>query len=239
MNQPNQHKSVSKGVILAGGMGTRLYPVTYEIPKPLLPVKRKPIVNYLVDLFQEQGIKNIALLINKGFREEFDWWKKRYYPKKKIEFFEEKKPLGTFGGIWFLKDWISNSPFFLTNGDELKKINLKKMIEFHNQRQVIGSIALVRVADPENYGVVISKNGFIQKFLEKPKKPPTNYVSSGLYLLNPEIFQYHSGPRFSMIETDIFPKLVREKKLAGYKFKGNWMDCGNFSRWEKAIHHWK
>ena len=71
---------VKKAVILAGGKGTRLYPITYEIPKPLLPVKKKPIINYLVDLFFTQGIENVIVLINKGFRNDFDWWKERYYP---------------------------------------------------------------------------------------------------------------------------------------------------------------
>ena len=90
-----------RAVILAGGKGTRLYPVTKEIPKPLLPIKRKPIINYLVDLFQGQGIKEITVLINKDFREEFDWWQKRYYSKNKIKLVQESKPLGTFGGFVF------------------------------------------------------------------------------------------------------------------------------------------
>jgi len=68
-----------KAIILAGGKATRLYPITYEIPKPLLPVKKKPIINYLVDLFCSQGIKDITVLINKDFREEFDWWQKRIH----------------------------------------------------------------------------------------------------------------------------------------------------------------
>ena len=78
-----------KAVILAGGKGTRLYPITYEIPKPLLPVKRKPIINHLVDLFLEQGIRDIAVLVNKEFKDEFEWWEKRYYPKHKILIQEE------------------------------------------------------------------------------------------------------------------------------------------------------
>ena len=106
-----------KAVILAGGKGTRLYPITKEIPKPLLPIKRKPIINYLVDLFQEQGIEKIAVLISNDFREDFEWWKKRYYPKNKIKLVEETRPLGTLGGLYFLKNWISQKPFFFTNGD--------------------------------------------------------------------------------------------------------------------------
>jgi len=234
-----------KAIILAGGKGTRLYPVTYEIPKPLLPVKRKPIINYLVDLFLEQEIKEIAILINKDFREEFDWWQKRYYPSANsgqipsIKFFEEKEPLGTFGGLWYVKKWVKNSPFFLTNGDELKKIDLKKMNAHHLRFPVLATIALVKVPDPQNYGVVLCKNGLVEEFIEKPAEPPTRFINSGLYLFSPEILQSHPGPKFTMVETDIFPQLAKEQKLAGFKFNGKWMDCGNFIRYEDAIKKWK
>lgn len=227
-----------KAVILAGGKGTRLYPITYEIPKPLLPVKRKPIINYLVDLFLSQGIKDIAVLINENFKEEFKWWKKRYYPNQKILFLKEKKPLGTFGGLFYLKEWIGNSLFFLTNGDELKEIDLKKMAEFHFQKPVLATIALVSVPDPKNYGVVICKNGLVESFVEKPKDPLSNFINAGLYLFSPEIFKFHPGPKFSMVETDLFPKLAKEKKLAGFKFNGKWWDCGTWERYEKALKYW-
>lgn len=228
-----------KAIILAGGKGTRLYPITYEIPKPLLPVRRKPIINYLVDLFLGEGIKEIAILINEAFGEEFEWWKKRYYSNQKILFLKEKKPLGTLGGLFYLKDWISDNLFFLTNGDELKKIDLKRMAEFHFQKSVLATIALVKVSNPKHYGVVLCENGFVKRFLEKPKEPPSNYINSGIYLLSPEIFKFHPGPRFSMIETDLFPKLAKEKKLAGFKFNGQWLDCGTWGRYKKAIKEWE
>jgi NDP-sugar pyrophosphorylase family protein len=232
-----------KAVILAGGKGTRLYPITYEIPKPLLSVKKKPIINYLVDLFLKQGIKEIAILINKGFKKEFDWWQKRYYSSAgsggvKIKILEEKRPLGTLGGLFYLKNWISDSPFFLSNGDELKKINLVKMNKYHAKFPVLATIALVKVPDPQNYGVVICRNGLVEEFVEKPKKPPTKFINSGFYLLSPEIFNYHPGPKFSMFETDIFPVLAKEKKLSGFKSNGKWMDCGTFERYEQALKNW-
>ncbi len=234
-----------KAVILAGGKGTRLYPVTKEIPKPLLPVKRKPIINYLVDLFYFSGIKDIAVLINKEFKEEFKWWQKRYYPEASseqvpnIDFFEEPEPLGTFGGLWYLKNWIANGPFFLSNGDELKEIDLFQMAAFHQKLGTVGTIALVKVPNPQNYGVVLCSSNMVKRFLEKPKEPPSDYINSGLYLLSPEIFEYHEGPKFTMIEKDIFPKLAKEGKLAGFKFQGKWMDCGTWERYSEALEKWR
>jgi len=228
-----------KAVILAGGKGTRLYPITYEIPKPLLPIKKKPIINYLVDLFLKAGIKEIGVLISQDFEKDFDWWKKRYYPKKKIKFFKEKKPLGTLGGLYYLKKWISKHNFFLTNGDELKKIGLKKMESFHEKTGKLATIALIKVKNPQDYGVVVCKNGIVDKFLEKPKNPPSKYINSGLYMFSPEIFKYHPGPKFSMIEKDLFPKLAKKGELAGFKFKGKWTDCGTWDRYESSIKMWK
>ena len=229
----------TKAVILAGGKGSRLYPITYEIPKPLLPVKRKPIINYLVDLFFGHNVSSIFVSIDQNFRDEFDWWKKRYYPGKKISFSEETEPLGTFGGLWNLKSELASAPFFFTNGDELKQIDLSKMKEFHQKQGCLGTIALVKVPDAHNYGVVLcDKQGLVKEFLEKPENPPSKYISSGLYLLSPEIFDYHPGLKFSMIEKDLFPKLAQESKLSGFKFKGQWMDCGTWERYENGIKKW-
>ena len=227
-----------KAVILAGGKGTRLYPVTKEIPKTLLPVNRKPIINYLVDLFHFQGVKEIGILINKDFKDDFDWWKKRYYSNNlpKVTIFEEETPLGTFGGLYLLKEWSSGSPFFLTNGDELKKVNLKKLVDFHEERSSVATIALVKVPNPQHYGVVVCKEGRVEKFLEKPKDPPSQYINSGLYFFSPEIFNYHPGvPKFLMTEKDIFPKLAEEGRLSAIELEGEWEDCGTWERYNQAI----
>jgi len=224
-----------KAVILAGGKGTRMYPVTKEIPKPLLPIKRKPIINYLVDLFLEYNIKDIAILISEEFKDDFYWWKKRYYESKNIMFVQEKQELGTFGGLIYLKDWIGKSCFFMTNGDEIKKIDLNKMAEFHKTLNLPATISSVKVPDPENYGVVITDQGRVKEFLEKPANPPSQYINSGLYLFSPEIFNYHPGPKFLMTEIDLFPKLAKEGKLAGFEFEGEWSDCGTWERYGKLI----
>lgn len=227
-----------KAVILAGGKSTRLYPVTREIPKPLLLIKRKPIINYLVDLFLLYEIKEIAVLINKEYKEDFIWWKKRYYPESNIVFVEETEPLGTFGGLWLLKDWIKNDSFFLTNGDELKEIDLGKMVSFHDTIKPVITIGLVEVPNPKDYGVAICEGDKIKEFIEKPQNPPSNYINSGIYLLSSDIFKYHTGPKFLMIEKDIFPVLAKEGKLAGFKFSGKWTDTGTWDRYSSALDNW-
>jgi len=102
---------------------------------------------------------------------------------------------------------------------------------------------LVKVPNPEEYGVAVLNEPHIIEFLEKPQKPPTNLISSGLYLIQPEALDYFSerlkaGQEFLMIEKDLFPRLAQDRKLVAYKSSGKWYDCGNLARWERAIKEW-
>ncbi len=232
-----------KGVILAGGLGTRLHPVTLEMPKPLLTVKRKPILNHLLDLFGRHGIDESLVLVNKNHTEDFQWWQKRYEKelKGKLELVAEPEPLGTFGGLKLFSDKL-NEAFILSNGDELKDFDLSALIAAHkaNPAKPAATIALVKVEKPSDYGVPVMEGDAIKEFLEKPLNPPSDFVSSGIYILEPEVFQYADWNKgFLMIEKDIFPKLAAAGKLAGHKFpNARWYDCGTFARWEKAIKEW-
>lgn len=244
-----------KAIILAGGQGTRLYPVTLEIPKPLLTIKRKPIATHLVELFRDHGVKEVRLIIRPQDRDEFEWWRKRWSDAMagvEVGFEEETKPMGTIG-YWahVLRNWTKDEPFFLTNGDELKGVDLTAMAAHHNKTGGLATIALVEVPNPQEYGVAVLEGDMIVQFLEKPQNPPTNLINSGLYIVDPAVIRYlkptlsqaegrnlESAEKFLMIEKDLFPYLAQDKKLAAYKAAGQWFDCGNLQRWEKAIKEW-
>ncbi|UZE93257.1 MAG: nucleotidyltransferase family protein [Candidatus Nealsonbacteria bacterium] len=229
-----------KGFILAGGEGTRLYPLTLEIPKPLLPVGKIPVITYLVDLYLKYGIDDIKINVQKKHLEDFYKWKATYFPREKIEFIVELKPSGTFTPIAkkLSPKWFSRA-IVVSNGDELKELNLKKMISFHKKKKALVTIGLVKVKNPEAYGSVRMKGEKIIEFGEKSKKPLSFYINSGLYIMNPKIKKYFpKKAKFAMLETDLFPRLAKEKKLFGYKWKGKWMDVGTWKRWEEAIRNW-
>ncbi|OHA49524.1 MAG: hypothetical protein A2991_04225 [Candidatus Terrybacteria bacterium RIFCSPLOWO2_01_FULL_58_14] len=229
-----------KALILAGGKGTRLHPVTLETPKPLLTVRKKPILNYLVELFLEQGIYDIGISISAEHKEDFHWWYRRWWRDYPFRFFEEIEPMGTWGALIGSAHFVRNEEFFVTNGDELKRVDLKAMREFHRAHGAPATIALVEHPEPKNYGVAVMDGQRIREFVEKPEHPPTNLISSGLYLFTPEVFAYHdfSRPKFAMLEHDLFPKLAAEGKLHGFPYRGQWYDCGTFERWQKAIEEW-
>lgn len=229
-----------KGVILAAGEGTRLYPLTLEIPKPLLPVGKIPVITYLVELYLKYGINDIKINIQKKHLEDFYRWKATYFPREKIEFIVEAKPSGTFTPIAkkLNPKWFSGA-IIVSNGDELKELNLKKMIEFHKRKRALVTVGLVKVKNPQPYGSVKMKGDKIIEFIEKSKKPPSLYINSGLYIINPGVRKYFpKRARFCMLETDLFPKLAKERKLFGYKWKGKWQDVGTWKRWEQAIKNW-
>ncbi len=240
-------KKIKKAIILAGGKGTRLYPVTLETPKPLLTVNKKPIINYLIDMFQRHGVEEIAITAREGDLEDFSWWQKRWQNGLggvKVNLVAEKEPMGTLG-FWAheLHAWTGNEPFFLTNGDELKEVDLTEMAEHHARAGGLATIAAVEVPNPHEYGVIVFDGHHVKEFLEKPENPPTKFISSGLYLLDPKVREQvlekvNAGQKFLMIEKDLFPKLAAERKLAVYKSSGRWFDCGNLERWEKAIKEW-
>ena len=232
-----------KAIILAGGLGTRLRPVTYEIPKPLLTVKKKPILNHLINLFIRHGIHEIGIVVARPHEADFLRWQKTWkgeMPDEKISIFFEEKPSGTFGWLKHLRGWLGKEKFILSNGDELKDFDLGELKTFHEKHKPVATIALVKVPNPEEYGVPVLNGHHVKEFLEKPKNPPTEFISSGLYILEPSVFDYADLTKdFLMIEKDVFPKMAAERKLLGFKVEnGRWFDCGNLERWEKAIREW-
>ncbi len=231
-----------KALILAGGKGTRLRPITYEIPKPLMPIHGRPIMAHLLELFQKYKITDIILSV--GYLKEMikDYFKDGSQYGLRISYVEEDGPLGTAGPIKLANrlGLLSNKIFIVSNGDELKEIDIKEIVNFHKKNKVLATIALTQVEDPAIYGVAEMKGNKIIRFVEKPKpgEAPSNLINAGFYILDPRIIDLIPDG-LSMLEKDVFPKLAVQGRLAGFHFKGQWFDTGNMERYEKAIKEWK
>jgi NDP-sugar pyrophosphorylase family protein len=237
------HKSFGKHVpqsamILAGGIGTRLRPITYEIPKALIPIQNKTLTEHLFDLFKKYGITDVTLAVGYMKGKIKDYFGDGTKFGLNISYMEENKPLGTAGPIKKMKHRITGS-FIVSNGDELKDINIEEMYKQHKSTSALATVALTTVSNPSAYGVARLDGNKIIEFVEKPRKEdaPSNLINSGFYILEPEIIDYIPDG-FSMIEKDVFPKLAREGKLFGYPFSGQWFDTGNMERYEKALKNW-
>ncbi len=229
-------KSVTKAFVLAGGIGTRLRPFTYEIPKPLLPVKGRPILEYNIRNLAEHGVKEIVLGV--GYKGDLI---KEYFGDGssfgvKIKYSREKKPLGTAGALKKAERYFKDT-FFMCNGDEIKDVNYSKMLSLHLRKSALGTLALKKLNNIEQFGVVEIKNNRILRFIEKPKPSEikSKVVSAGAYVLEPDVFKLiPKGKRYS-IERQVFPKLASESRLYGCFAVGQWFPTDTFERYERAI----
>lgn len=228
-----------KAILLLGGKGTRFRPITYEVPKALLPVQGKTVPEHLIELFKKYNITD--LIFSVGYKADKI---KAYFGDGskygvKITYVEENEPLGSAGAIKLATELLDET-FIVTNGDEIKDIDLEEMFLFHKQNNALVTVALTTVKDPSAYGVAKLEGNKILEFVEKPKQEnaPSNLINSGLSIWEPEALDI-IPQGFTMYEKDVFPKLAAKEKLFGYIFSGQWFDTGTPERYEKAIKEWK
>lgn len=229
---------VRKAVILAGGKGTRMRPLTYEMPKPMIPIKGKPLIQHIIELCRKYDIREIIISIGylgDKIREHFG---DGSHLGVDIKYVEEKEELGTAGPLNLAKKHL-NGPFLMFNGDVLSDIDLADMIQFHGEQKCLATIALTQVEDTSAFGVARLKGHKIVGFVEKPKSgEDSKLINAGVYLLEPQVLDLIPEGK-AMIETIVFPKLSSKEELCGYLFDGQWYDTGTPEAYEVAIKNWK
>ncbi|TKJ21785.1 MAG: hypothetical protein CEE43_08835 [Promethearchaeota archaeon Loki_b32] len=225
---------MTRGIIISGGWGTRLRPLTCTIPKSLIPIVNKPVIERQILLLKSAGIKDIILAVSVMS----DVLRKYFGDGDKlginIQYTDEKTPLGTAGAIKLAEDYLKEENFFMLNGDVILNFDFKELIQAHARYEGLGVIASKVVPDPSRYGVIIAeeKSNKILKFLEKSEYTPPDGkhipmpINAGVYILEPDIFQYIKPNKKVSIEHDIFPILVSEEKLYHYSIPGVWKDIG-------------
>jgi mannose-1-phosphate guanylyltransferase len=214
-------------VILVGGEGTRLRPLTRRTPKPMLPLVDRPLLAYTFEHLRRHGVGRAVLscgYLPTPIEEHFG----SRYGDLALEYRVEPSPLGTAGGIRFGAQGIE-STFVALNGDVLHGADLRAMIASHRERGAAGTVLLVPVEDPSRYGLVrCDDDGRIAAFVEKPRPEEidTNLVNAGLYVLEPEVLDLVPPGRPVSIERDVFPRLVDAGSLYGFRLDGYWRDVG-------------
>lgn len=231
-----------KAVLLVGGKGTRLRPLTNDIPKALLNVNGKTVIENIFDLFLKYEIKEIILCVGHLKEKIRDYVGDGSSFGLNVVYVEEEQPLGTAGPLLLAKQHLQNlkSGFIVSNGDELKDIDITKMYQLHKKGNASATLALTKVEDPSHYGVAKMDGSRIIDFVEKPKREeaPSNLINAGFYIMEKEVLDL-IHPGFSMLERDVFPKLASSGKLYGFQFTGQWFDIGNIERYETAKKMWK
>ncbi len=226
-----------KAIILAGGIGTRLRPLSCTRPKLLFPILNKSLLDWTLERLAETGVNGVTLAV-KYMAEVF---MHRYGESKhglKITYSIEKKPMHTGGAIKYAEELIGHEePFLVLNGDIFTTIDYTALIKKHEENRAVATIALYRVEDPSRYGTVkLTEKNSVTQFIEKapPGKAPSNLINAGVYVLDPKIFDYIPGGCPVSIEHEVFPKLAEEGKLFGHEFNEIWVDIGKPADYLKA-----
>ena len=231
-------KLPEKAVILVGGKGTRLHPLTLNTPKCMLDVNGKSVCEHLFDMFKKYGIRDMIMCVGHLRHKVKEYYGDGSRFGVKIVYVDEEEPLGTAGPLRLAKQHLHDS-FIVTNGDELKNINIPRMFRLHKRKDALATIALTTVPDPSHYGVARLSGSRIIEFLEKPKlgTEPSNLINSGFYIMEPAVIDLIPAG-YSMLEKDIFPKLALQHRLRGFPFAGQWFDIGTHERYDHAMKKW-
>ncbi|HJV44798.1 MAG TPA: sugar phosphate nucleotidyltransferase [Bacillota bacterium] len=226
-----------KAVIMAGGKGTRLRPLTSNLPKPMVPLLGRPCMEYIIELLKEHGITEIAVTL-------------QYLPESiknyfgdgsdfgvKIVYFEESIPLGTAGSVKNCEEFLDDR-FLVISGDALTDFNLREAIEYHVKNESVATMILSKVENPLEYGVVMTNDaGHITRFLEKPSWSEvfSDTVNTGIYILEPFVLSlFEKNVEFDFSK-NLFPILLSQgQRMMGYIANGYWSDIGNLEIYRQA-----
>ncbi len=227
-----------KAVVMAGGEGTRLRPMTSSMPKPLLPVANRPIMEHVLRLLRLHGLTEVvvtvqflASLVRNYFGDGEELGMVLHYANEEV-------PLGTAGSVKNAEEQLSGDSFVVISGDALTDIDLSALIAYHKEKGALVTVCLTRVQDPVEFGITITDDeGRVERFLEKPTwgQVFSDTVNTGIYVMEPEVFDYVPAGKSVDWSSEVFPKLLAEgKPIYGYVAEGYWEDVGTHESYVKA-----
>jgi len=228
-----------KAVILAGGEGTRLRPLTCNIPKPMVPILNRPFLEHMLGHLRDHGVGSTVLtvcylpdIIEAHFG-------RGEHTGMELSYVLEETPLGTAGAVKNVEKDLSET-FFVLNGDIFTDLDLGDMVRFHQEKSAQVTLFLTPVEDPSAFGVVeTDPMGRVLRFLEKPAPGETtsNWINGGIYLMEPEVLTHAPSGEFYMFERGLFPKLLELGiPVYGYQSRPYWMDLGTPASYLR-VHH--
>lgn len=230
-----------RAVVLVGGFGTRLRPLTFTTPKPMLPVGHVPIIERLVDNLARGGVTDVTLAL--GFKPEpfIEAFPDGRCNGVDLHYAVEPEPLDTAGAIRFAADFSEiDDTFVVANGDVLTDLDVAGLVAFHRSRNAEATIHLIRVPDPSAFGVVeTTAEGKVLRFVEKPPPgtEPSNEINAGTYVLEPSVLQRVPAGKKVSIERVVFPEIAADGRLYAMATDDYWIDTGNPSFYRQANIH--
>tara|TARA_B100000989_G_scaffold298924_1_gene291103 strand:- start:408 stop:1439 length:1032 start_codon:yes stop_codon:yes gene_type:complete len=209
-------------IIMAGGIGKRLRPFTYKVPKPLLPLNGKPIIEQIILVAKRQGIKNFLISINYLGKKIKSYLKNGEDLNVNIKYIEENKPMGTAGSLYYLKKL--NKPYIVSNADIISNINYREMLEYHQKFNSFITVGAISNFEKNHYGNIIFENNLVKKIEEKKERK--TFINSGIYIINPKVRNFLKKKKFIHM-TDLIETIIsKKKKVHIFPIHENWYDYG-------------
>lgn len=230
-----------KAFLLAAGLGTRLRPITDFIPKCLVPIKEKPLLQWWFELFEKYGVDEV--LINTHYMsEQVDNFIKEYTAKCqkiKIITYYEKELLGSGGTVYVNRDFIKDGEdFLICYADNLTDVNLEELVMEHKKNESVLTMALFHTNVPKQCGIAaVDEKGIITEFTEKPENPKGDLANAGIYVANSRLYQYFEDSDFCDFGKDVLPKLIG--KMYGIEIQAYLRDIGTLQNLKLAQEEWK
>ncbi len=218
-------------VLMVGGLGTRLHPLTKKIPKPMIKVGNRPILETIILNFKQYGFTNIILSVNYKAEMVQEYFGDGSDFGVHIEYIYEDKRMGTAGALSLMKGKFVDS-FFVMNGDLLTNVNFEHFLNFHQENSAIATMGVREYEQQIPYGVVNQKNGEIESIVEKPTQ--RYYVNAGIYILEPEVLEYIPKDQFYDMPTLFETLIEKNKKPLSFPVHEYWLDIGQVKELEQA-----
>ena len=226
-----------KAVVMAGGEGSRLRPLTIRRPKPMVPIVGKPVMEHILNLLKRHGITEVVITVQYLASNIEDYFGNGSQFGMRITYSREDVPLGTAGSVKNAEDQLTE-PFLVISGDALTDYNLTNIIKYHQEKKAMATLTLAHVHNPLEYGVIITnEEGHITQFLEKPSwgEVFSDTINTGIYVLDPKIFSYFEKNKQFDFSQELFPMMLKNgDPIYGYVSDGYWCDVGNLSEYMRA-----
>ncbi len=226
-----------KAVVMAGGEGSRLRPLTLGRPKPMVPIATKPVMQHNLDLLKRHGITEVVVTVQYLASTIQDYFGDGSQLGMKIVYSVEETPLGTAGSVKLAQKHLTDT-FIVISADALTDFDLSQIVSFHKESKSLATLTLYRVPNPLEYGVIITReDGAIVQFLEKPSwgEVFSDTVNTGIYVLQPEILDYFEPNKVFDFSQDLFPMMLKKgAPLFGFIAPGYWCDVGNLQEYIRA-----
>ncbi|MBI4248194.1 MAG: NDP-sugar synthase [Elusimicrobia bacterium] len=227
-----------KVFLLAAGEGTRLRPLTYQVPKPLVPVMDRPVLGHVLDNLKRQGVKDVVVNLHSQAGEIRSFCRGGSPWGMRITYSLERELMGTAGAVRKMASFFRGEPFFVLSGDGVSEIRLEEVMRFHKRKRALATMVLKAVDHRFQYGVTkTDAQCRIRGFYEKPSWGDvfSNTVNTGIYVYDPEVFRYIPSGRPYDFGHQLWPLLLKRKKsIFGFLFAGYWCDIGNLEEYRRC-----